>query len=227
MRTPVLGPTPGLCLFALPSGSVAARRTVPMTDTIARRTLAYLKRLDEEQNARGAVVDARPNGQEAQALQPDADDAAVRMRIPTDAWRVIIDFAAPAKVTRHLAARAGTLDEFVRRELENKPDEWNETLCVKHAVTHTRTRLDLLNTLRLVATEWRTLVDYDSESTRQLALPTDLHINFDSDDVRARFRNCEILTIDGGIVTTATATSRQCPLPTTISRKRKTSSSRL
>ena len=168
-----------------------------MTDIIARRTLAYLKRLDDEQNARGAVVDARPNGQEAQALQPDADDAAVRMRIPTDAWRVIIDFAAPAKVTRHLAARAETLKNFVRRELENKPDEWNETLCVKHAVTHTRTRLDLLNTLRLVATEWRTLVDYDSESTRQLALPTDLHINFDSDDVRARFRNCEILTIDG------------------------------
>ena len=168
-----------------------------MADPIARRTLAYLKRLDEEQNARGAVVDARPKGQEAQALQPDAEDATVRMRIPTDAWRVIIDFAAPAKVTRHIAARAETLDEFVRRELENKPDEWNETLCVKHAVTHTRTRLDLLNTLRLVATEWRTLVDYDSESTRQLALPTDLHINFDSDDVRARFRNCEILTIDG------------------------------
>ena len=186
---------------------VAARRTKPMADTIARRTLAYLKRLDEEQNARGAVVDARPKGQEAQALQPDADDATVRMRIPTDAWRVIIDFAAPAKVTRHLAARAETLDEFVRRELENKPDEYmSGALCVKHAVTHTRTRLDLLNTLRLVATEWRTLVDYDSESTRQLALPTDLHINFDSDDVRARFRNCEILTIDGGIVTTATAT---------------------
>ena len=159
--------------------------------------------MDQTQPAGEGEVDERPaeepeaEGHEAQALQPDAEDATVRMRIPTDAWRVIIDFAAPAKVTRHLAARAETLDEFVRRELENKPDEWNDTLCVKHAVTHTRTRLDLLNTLRLVATEWRTLVDYDSESTRQLALPTDLHINFDSDDVRARFRNCEILTIDG------------------------------
>ena len=51
-----------------------------MTDTIARRTLAYLKRLDEERNARGAVVDARPKGQEAQALQPDADVRTGRSR---------------------------------------------------------------------------------------------------------------------------------------------------
>ena len=64
-----------LCLFAQPAGC-------PADGTMAGRTRAHLKRLEEEANARGEDEVERPakepkaEEQEAQALQPDADDDA-------------------------------------------------------------------------------------------------------------------------------------------------------
>ena len=114
--------------------------------------------------------------------------------LPDDLWRIVFAFAGPTPGAKQAAARAPTLDEFVKIRLEGKSADWSESWTLKEGVKHTRARLKLVHALQTVSTQWRDLITYGS--TRQLALKADDCVDLPPGFV-TRFGGCEAFTIDG------------------------------
>ena len=117
-------------------------------------------------------------------------------RLADDLWRIIFAFAGPAAGARHLAARARTLDEFLKHRLASEPrvDHYSESSTIEDGVANTRAHVKLVHALRTVSTQWRDLITYGS--TRQLTLKADSCVDLPP-DFATRFDGCEAFTIDG------------------------------
>ena len=91
-------------------------------------------------------------------------------RLADDLWRIVFAFAGPAAGARQVAARARTLDEFLKDRLASEPrvDHYSESTTIDDGVANTRAHVELVHALRTVSRQWRDIITYGS--TRQLAL---------------------------------------------------------
>ena len=121
---------------------------------------------------------------------------------PDDLKRIISAFAGPAPGARHVAARARTLDEFVKYRLATSPDHSYERTTIQDGIANTCAHVKLVHALRIVSKQWRDIITYGS--ARQLTLKADSCVEGQLPLVVLDLRWTAIETLPASLRTTAT-----------------------